>query len=93
MVRTKLVARNNYNQRKKQFKRANQRRPNPKKQRAGVKNIDSRIRNRDIKTKQLIPQPKNVQVRKNRNVVRRMVVRLRTIYPAERKNVVYSYLI
>ena len=39
MTRTKLVARNNYKERKEQFRRATQRRPNPKRPRAGVKNI------------------------------------------------------
>ena len=91
MARTKLVARNNYNQRKEQFRRAYQRRPNPKRPRTDVKNIEGRIRNRNINRdiKQLIPQPKNVQVKKNGNVIRRMVVTRRTIYPSERKNVVY----
>lgn len=89
MVRTTLVARNNYNQRKEQFRRANQKRPNPKRPRAGIKNIKGRIRNRDLKIIQLIPQPKNLQVKKNKNVIRQMVLRRRTIYQAERKNIVY----
>ena len=89
MARTKLVTRNNYRQRKEQFRKANQRRPNPKRPRTGVISIEGRIRNRNIKIKQLIPQPKNVQVKKNGNVFRRMVVRRRTIYPAERKCVAY----
>lgn len=89
MVRTTLVARNNYNQRKEQFRRANQKRPNPKRPRTSIKNIKGRIRNRDLKIIQLIPQPKNLQVKKNKNVIRQMVLRRRTIYQAERKNIVY----
>ena len=89
MVRTTLVARNNYSQRKEQFRRANQKRPNPKRPRTGIKNIKGRIRNRDLKIIQLIPQPKNLQVKKNKNVIRQMVLRRRTIYQAERKNIVY----
>ena len=73
MVRTTLVARNNYNQSKEQFRRANQRRPNPKRPRTGIKNIKGRIRNRDLKIIQLIPQSKNLQVKKNKNVIRQMV--------------------
>ena len=85
MVGTKLVARKNYNQRMEQFRRSNQRRPNTKRPRKGIKNIEGRIRNRDIKIKQLIPQPKNVKVKKNRNVIQPMVLRCRTMYPAQRK--------
>lgn len=48
MARTKLRARNNYNQRKKQFRKANQRRLKPKCPRTGIKNIEGRIRNRNI---------------------------------------------
>lgn len=83
MARTKLIARNNCNQRKEQFRRSNQRRPNTKRPRKGIKNIEGRIRNREIKIKQLIPQPKNVQVKKNGNVIQPMVLRCRTMYPAE----------
>lgn len=53
MARIKLVARIVQDQ----LRRANQRGPNPKRLRLGVKNIAERIRNRDIKIKQLIPQP------------------------------------
>ena len=83
------MARNNYKQRKEQFRRANQRRPNPKRPKIGFENIEGKIKNRGIKIKQLIPQPKNVQVEMNGSVKRRMVVIRRTIYPAERKYVVY----
>ena len=56
MTRTKLAARIvQY-----QLRRTKQRRPNPKRLRSGVKNIEGRIRSRDIKVKQLIPQPKKL---------------------------------
>ena len=88
MTKTKVIARNNYNNRKKQFRRANQRRSNPKRPRAGIKNIERRVRNRDIKIKQLILQPEDLIVKKNGNIVRRMIVRQKTIFSAERKKFV-----
>ena len=83
MARTKLVARVIQNQ----LRRANQRRPNPKRPRSGVKTIEGRIGNRDIKIK-LIPQPKNIQDKK-KSIGKLLddVVRQETIYTAERKNV------
>ena len=56
--------------------------------RMGVKNIENRrIRNRRYKTKRILAQPKNVEVKHNGRVVRRMVVRRSTIYPgSKRKN-------
>ena len=75
MARTKVTARANYNRRKGQFHR----RP-----RSGIKSIEGRIRNRDIKIKQIIPQSRNIDVKKNGQVVRRMVVRRKTIYPGLR---------
>ena len=79
VARTKVTARANCNRRKGQFQRANQRRP-----RSGVKNIEGRIRNRDIKIKQLIPQSRNLDAKKNGQVVRRLVVRRKIIYPGYR---------
>ena len=55
MVRIKVIARANYNRRKKQFHR----RP-----RSGVKNIEGRIRNRGINIKQIIPQSRHIDVKK-----------------------------
>ena len=83
MARTKLVARVIQNQ----LRRANQRRPNPKRPRSGVKTIEGRIGNGDIKIK-LIPQPKNIQDKK-KSIGKLLddVVRQDTIYTAERKNV------
>ena len=92
MTITKLVARIVQDQ----LRRTNQRRrrtkwrgPNRKQPRIGVKNIEGRIRNTDIKIKQLIPQPKNIQVKENGQIVRQMIVRQKTIYPAQWRNVQY----
>ena len=43
-----------------------------------------RIRNRRYKIKRILAQPKNIDVRHNGRVVRRMVVRRGTIYPNTR---------
>ena len=43
-----------------------------------------RVRNRRYKIKRLMLQPRNVDVKQNGRVVRRMVVRRRTIYPNTR---------
>ena len=57
--------------------------------RPGVKNIEGRVQNKNFKIKQLIAVAKNVQVKKNGQVVRRMTVRRRSIYPAEQQHVEY----
>ena len=52
----------------------------------GVKNIERiRVRNRAMKIKKLLPQPKNVEVKKNGVVLRRMVIRRRSHFPGRRK--------
>ena len=52
----------------------------------GEKNIDRiRVRNRRYKIKRYLAQPKNVHVKHNGRVVRRMVVRRQTIYPSTRR--------
>ena len=52
----------------------------------GEKNNDRiRIRNRRYKIKRYLAQPKNVDVKHNGRVVRRMVVRRQTIYPSTRR--------
>ena len=52
----------------------------------GQKNNDQiRIRNRRYKIKRLIAQPKNVEVKRNGVVVRRMVVRRKAIFPSARR--------
>ena len=52
----------------------------------GEKNSDPvRRRNRGNKIKRILAQPKNIDVRHNARVVRRMVVRRSTIYPSARR--------
>ena len=52
----------------------------------GQKNNDGiRIRNRRYKIKRFLAQPKNIVVKQNGRVVRRMVVRRQTIYPNTRR--------
>ena len=48
----------------------------------GVKNIENRrVKNRRFKIKRTMEQPRNAKVRQNGRVIRRMVVRRKTIYP------------
>ena len=73
MARTKLIARDNYNRRRANYQRS--------RVWSGIKNIEGRIRNRDIKIKQVIPHSWNIEVKKkNWQVVRRMTVRRKTIF-------------
>ena len=56
----------------------------------GVKNMGNmRIRLRRYKIKRFISQPKNVEVKQNRIVVRRMVVRRYAIFPGTRRRHYY----
>ena len=58
--------------------------------RMGVKNMENRrARNRRYKIKRRLTQPKNVEVKQNGRVVRRMVVRRITIYPGSRRRNYY----
>ena len=58
--------------------------------RMGVKNMENRrARNRRYKIKKILTQPKNVEVKQNGRVVRRMVVRRITIYPGSRRRNYY----
>ena len=51
----------------------------------GEKNNDRlRIRNRRYKMKRILAQPRNIDVRHNGRVIRRMVVTRITIYPSAR---------
>ena len=51
----------------------------------GQKNNDRvRIRNRRYKIKRFLAQPRNIDVKQNGRVIRRMVVRRKTIYPSAR---------
>ena len=52
----------------------------------GQKNNDRvRIRNRRYKIKRFLAQPRNIDVKQNGKVFRRMVVRRKTIYPSARR--------
>ena len=68
----RLIVRANYNCRRANYQRC--------RVRPGIKNIEGRIRNRDIKIKQIIPQSRNIEAEKNGQVVRRMTVRKKTIF-------------
>ena len=59
---------------------------------AAVKEAANEQRNRiiDIKIKFLLPQGKNIEVKKRGNIVRRMRVCGRAIYPARARNVRYD---
>ena len=59
---------------------------------AAVKEIANARINRinNIKIKFLLPQVKNVEVKKRGNVVRQMRVRRRVVYPARVRNVRYD---
>ena len=53
--------------------------------RKGEKNNDRvRIRNRRYEIKRFMLQPRDIEVRHNGRVVRRMVVRRQTLYPSTR---------
>ena len=58
---------------------------------AAAKEIARRRRIENIKIKILLPQGKNVEVRHRGNVVRRMRVRRRAIFPGKVRNVRYGY--
>ena len=52
----------------------------------GEKNNDRiRVKNRRYKIKRYLAQPRNIGVRHNGRVVRRMIVRRQTIYPSTRR--------
>ena len=56
----------------------------------GVKNIENkRVRNRSFKSKRIMAQPKNIEVKQNGRVVHIMVVRRSTIYPGTRSRNYY----
>ena len=56
MARTKLIARANYNLRRENYQRL--------RVSSAIKNIEGRIRNRDIKIKQIIPQCETLKLNK-----------------------------
>ena len=52
----------------------------------GEKNNDRvRIRNRRYKVNRYLAQPRNIDVRRNGRIVRRMIVGRQTIYPSTRR--------
>ena len=54
--------------------------------RMGQKNNDRiRVRNRRYKIKIFLAQPKNIDIKQNGRIVRRMVVRRQTIYPSTQR--------
>ena len=56
----------------------------------GLKNIEKRsVRNRSFKSKRIMAQPKNIEVKQNGRVVHIMVVRRSTIYPDTRRRNYY----
>ena len=65
------------------------RRGRPRRQVAGVKNIEGHVRNKRFKIKRLLAQPRNIEVKKRGVVVCRMVVRRETIFPAEVRRAYY----
>ena len=81
-----MIARIVSDQRWRQFQR---RQAACKRVRSGVKNIEGIVRNKTFKIKQFIAVPKNIQVKKNDQVVRRMTVRRTAIFPAEHKRPEY----
>ena len=54
-----------------------------------AKKIGGRIRNRTFKIRKLIAQPKNIEVKKNEQVVRKMTVQRRAIFPGKQRRVYY----
>ena len=59
------------------------RRGKTRRQVAGMKNIEGLVCNKRFKIKRLLPQPRNIEVKKRGVVVYRMVMRKETIFPAE----------
>ena len=53
--------------------------------RVGQKNDQVRIRNRRYKIKRYLAHPRNIDVKQNARVVRRMIVRRQTIYPSAQR--------
>ena len=66
MARTKMIARIVSDQRRRQFQ---SRQAAHKRVRSGVKNIEGRVCNKTFEIKQLIAVAKNIQVKKNGQVV------------------------
>ena len=96
MAQTKMIVRIESDQRRQAARASaakpgpsNQRRRRQSRKRIGVKNIEERIGGRTFKIKRLMAQPKNINVKKNGVIVCKMVVRRRTMFPAEVRRVYY----
>ena len=73
MAITNLTARANFNRRKADYRR--------RRVRSGVRNIEGRIRNRNIKITQIFPQSRNIENKeKNGQVFRPIAVRRKSLY-------------
>ena len=86
MGRTNIMARKKYNLRRYNFqrRRPSQQRPRPRP--ISVKYDEHcRHRNKEIKIKKLLAQPKKIQVKHRGQVVRGMTVRHKSIFPAKRR--------
>ena len=83
-----MIARIVSDQRQKQFQRRQAAAPH-KQERSGVKNKEGRVCNKTFMIKQSIAVPKNIQVNKNGQVIQRMTVRRRAIFPAEHRRAEY----
>ena len=57
---------------------------------AAAKEIRKRVNAKNIKIKVLLPQGKNVEVKKRGQVIRRMRVRRKSIFPAAVRNRTYG---
>ena len=68
---------------------AKRRRGRPRRQVAGVKNVEGRVRNKQFKIKCLLAQPKNIEVKRRGVVLRRMVARRKPIFSAEVRRAYY----
>ena len=57
---------------------------------AAAKEMNRRVNAKDVKIKVLLPQGKNVEVKKRGQVIRRMRVRRKSIFPAAVRNRTYG---
>ena len=83
-----MIARKVPDQRRQTARAAAANKPGPsnqrrRRQRIGVKSIEGRICGRSFNIKKLLAQQRNIDVKKNGIVVRKMVLRRRTIFPTE----------
>ena len=92
MARTKMIATMVADQRYQAVRAAaasSQWRRSQRRQRISVKNIEGRICGRSFKTKRLLVQQRNLDVKKDSKVARKMIVRTRTMFLAEVTRIYY----